>query len=62
MIITNASSDLYNEFISLLQDVKLTQGPLAVTSTLKRHPKIKQFILKYQTDLISSLEKDLKTE
>lgn len=60
MIINDSTEQVYNDLISLLVDVKLTQGPMGVNSTLRRHPSIKQFILQYQTEIISRLEKDVK--
>lgn len=47
---------LYNKFISLLQDVKLCEGPVAVSNTLRRHPKVRSFIKEYQARIIKGYE------
>ena len=48
--------DLYKDILQLLRDVKLTQGPSAVTATLQRHKSIKRFLFDYQKENIKNLE------
>jgi hypothetical protein len=46
---------LYRDIITLLSDIKLTRGPLAVTSTLNRHKKIVTFLDDFQKRLFVDL-------
>lgn len=46
----------YSYAINLLQDLKLTQGPQAVYSTLRRHKELCSFLLSYQSDHLRSIE------
>ena len=54
--VTSLSDGVYDKLIRLLQEVKLVHGPLAVSSTLKNHPKIKEFLLKKQKGYMMELE------
>lgn len=47
---------IYYELLDLLGEIKITQGPLAVSSTLNRHPLLKSFIIERQKLKLSSLE------
>lgn len=52
-----SDSDLaYSYAINLLQDLKLTQGPQGVFSTLRRHKELNSFLLSYQSDHLKSIE------
>lgn len=47
---------LYRSILSLLDDVKLSQGPEAVRSTLRRHPVVFDYLLSVQKSVILDLE------
>lgn len=47
---------VYMDLLELLEELKLTQGPLAVSSTLNRHPRLKSLILDIQKEKIKFLE------
>lgn len=52
-----SQSDIaYSYAINLLQDLKLTQGPQGVFSTLRRHKELNSFLLSYQSDHLKSIE------
>ena len=51
---------LYNNCIQLLNDIRLTDGPMAVSSTLRRHPLIKTFILTQQRERMEYLEQTIE--
>lgn len=56
-ILTSPDDDfLYNKFIDLLKEIRLVQGATALTSTIRRHPKIKRYLLQKQVDRLGSLE------
>lgn len=50
---------IYRSIMQILADVKLTQGPIAVTSTLKRHKTVAQFLFDFQKERILELESKL---
>lgn len=54
------ADSVYDLCIRRLSDIKLTQGPLCVSSTLKKRPKLAEFILGYQIDSLDDLEQDIK--
>lgn len=54
--------DTYEMLISLLKDIKLTQGNLALNSTLNRHQKVKKFLLQSQVDTLQDLEDSIKSD
>lgn len=47
---------IYRSLMSLLNDVKITQGPTAVSATLRRHPVVSNYLLSFQKDTILRLE------
>lgn len=51
---------LYNNTISLLEDIRLTDGPVAVSATLRRHPLIKAFVHSQQVERMDYLEKTIE--
>lgn len=50
---------VYSRCIALLRDLRLTQGPVAVSSTLKRHPIVYNYLLTYQKNSIIDLEREI---
>lgn len=52
-------TQVYYELIDLLNDIKLTMGPLALSSTLNRHPSLKQLALDFQKLKLETLELSL---
>lgn len=46
------------QILQLLQDIKLVQGGTALASTLRRHPKVKKYLIEKQIDRLSQLEQD----
>lgn len=51
-----SESDIYSDIMTLLWDLKLTDGGDAVRGTLVRHKKVKDFLRKYQRDELDHLE------
>lgn len=49
-------SEIYSSLISLLDEVKLVQGPQAVYATLRRHKEVYKFILLYQQTCLKEVE------
>lgn len=49
-------NELYDKSIELLQQIKLTQGNTALNSTLRRHAKLKKFLLEKQVDRLQIIE------
>lgn len=59
MINLNSNSGeniLYDRIIVLLQQVKLVQGGTALASTIRRHKKIRDFLMKKQKQRIEYIE------
>lgn len=54
--------ELYLELIDLLKEIKLTQGNMALNSTLRRHPKVYKYIFDNQVNNLSILEDSVKLE
>lgn len=54
--------DTYEKIIDLLKDIKLTQGNLALNSTLNRHQDIKRYLLETQVSTLQELEDSLQSE
>ena len=50
---------LYLSTISLLEQIKLTRSPYAVSGTLKKHKKLANFLDNYQKSTILELESKL---
>lgn len=57
-----SSIELYNKSISLLHEIKVTQGATALNSTLRRHPKLKKFLLSMQVDKLSLIEDSISKD
>ena len=56
-ILTSPDDDfLYQKLLVLLQQVKLVQGGTALASTLRRHNKLKVYLIEKQIDRIKSIE------
>lgn len=51
---------VYRSLCSLLADIKVSQGPLAVSATLRRHRILSDFLLDYQKCAILDLESKVK--
>lgn len=47
---------LYKSLVSFLYDIKIFQGGTALSATLRRHPKIKAFLLRKQKERLNSFE------
>lgn len=56
-ILTSPDDDfLYEKLLILLNQIKLTQGATALNSTLRRHQKIKLYMLEKQIQQIKYIE------
>lgn len=53
---------LYYNLITLLQEIKLTQGNLALNGTLAKHPIIKRYLLECQVEDLQNLELDIQSK
>ena len=53
---------VYDSVISLLEEVRLVQGNTALNSTLRRHPKIRDFLIEKQRRALNRLELKLTDE
>ena len=51
---------LYQNSIQLLDEIRLVEGPVAVSSTLRRHPLLKTFIHSQQMERMDYLEKTIE--
>lgn len=51
--------ETYYNLITLLKEIKLTQGNLALNGTLTKHPKIKKYLIQKQIDSLTELENDV---
>lgn len=47
---------LYKSIIELLNEVKLIHSPEGLNQTLRRHPRVKMFLIDYQKRYIIDLE------
>lgn len=47
---------LYSQLIRLCEQVKLVQGATALNSTLRRHSKIKSYLIQKQVEQLSLIE------
>lgn len=47
---------LYSSLIAFLYDIKIFQGGTALSSTLRRHSKIKNFLLRKQKERLDHIE------
>lgn len=54
--------DTYEKIIDLLKDIKLTQGNMALNSTINRHPDIKRYLLDTQISTLQELEDSLQSD
>lgn len=54
--INDRTENLYNDILELLRDLKVTQGPMAVNSTLSRHKDIKEFLIEYQKSKLTDIQ------
>lgn len=50
---------LYLDTITLLEQIKMLEGPRAVDNTLMRHPELKAFLKEFQRKWLNRIEKDL---
>lgn len=50
------ADSIYYDLIDVLNEIKLTQGPLGVTGTLSKHPNLRNFLLNHQKLKIKILE------
>lgn len=58
-VLTSPNDDfLYQRLILLLEQVKLVQGADNLIFTLRRHKKIKNYLVQKQSDRINSIEND----
>lgn len=56
-ILTSNDDDfLYSQLLRLLEQIKLCQGGTALDSTLRRHNKLKIYLISKQIDRIRSIE------
>lgn len=64
MKILTSSDDnfLYNRLLMLCQQVKLVQGGTSLASTLRRHSKIKTYMIQKQVDMLDSIESRFFTD
>lgn len=47
---------LYDRLISLFKEIRLIQGNTALNSTLRRHIKLKNYLVSKQSFILNSLE------
>lgn len=52
----------YYKIVGFLEALKIIHGPLFVSSTLKKHPKLAEALLIYEKDYILELESNLIEE
>lgn len=58
----SVKDETYERIISLLKEIKLTQGNIALNSTLNRHQDIKRYLLETQVSTLQELEDSIKSE
>lgn len=49
----------YLDIVEMLEHIKIVWGPVALNGTLKKHPKIANFVRDYQKQLIDEIEQEL---
>lgn len=54
-----SSDALYEYIIRLLSDLKLTLGPEGLSATLRRHKKIFNWLIEYQSSELKIIEDNL---
>ena len=47
---------LYQKLLELLYAIKITQGGTALSSTLRRHPKVKDYLISKQRNILEDIE------
>lgn len=52
----NYENEIYSKSISLLSDIKLVLGPTGLSGTLRKHPTLKEFIVKKQKERLDILD------
>lgn len=62
-ILTSTDDDfLYEKILQLLEQIKLVQGGTALASTIRRHDKIKIYLIEKQIACIEHIEKKYFTD
>lgn len=61
IFVSQADKDFYSSLISLLNEIKLTQGGTALSSTLRRHSQIKNYLIEKQKVKLKSFEEELNS-
>lgn len=56
IIVSSDDDFLYEKLLTLLNQIKLVQGGTALSSTLRRHSKIKMYLIEKQIDRIRCIE------
>lgn len=62
ILTSNSDNFLYSRILELLQQIKLVQGGTALSSTLRRHNKIRLYMIEKQRSLLNSIEDKYFTE
>lgn len=62
ILTSNSDNFLYSRILELLQQIKLVQGGTALSSTLRRHNKIRFYMIEKQRSLLNSIEEKYFTE
>lgn len=52
----NYENEIYSKTITLLQEIKLTLGPTGLAGTFRKHPHIKDFVIKKQKERLEIIE------
>lgn len=52
-------NEIYSKTINLLQEVKLTLGPTGLAGTFRKHPNVKDFVVKKQKERLDIIEQKI---
>lgn len=55
-ILDDDADELYCNLINLCEEIKTVLGPQGLDATLRRHKKIREFLLSYQSDSLVYFE------
>lgn len=52
-------NEIYSKTIDLLTEIKLTLGPTGLAGTLRKHPNLKEFVVKKQKERLEILDQKI---
>ena len=62
ILVSDNDDFLYERLLALLEEIKLVQGGTALSSSLRRHSKIKLYLIEKQIEKIRDIEEKYFTD